>query len=134
MFIFPGLSYTRFEMAWITQSMPPQSKHALAQGIVFQIAIENTGAVASGKTVQLYLRATNVANAPRRQLIALTKIYVEPSQSVIVSLNTSEFANFCAFCVVDESGKPSIPSGTAYSISVGDGASDYFSAFNLTAA
>jgi hypothetical protein len=60
-------------------------------------------------------------------LVAVEKVFVNPGQSVTVSLNTRAYASSCAFCVVADDGSTSVPAGTAYNVSVGDGATDYFS-------
>jgi len=129
-----SLSYTTFALGWAgTQPAATQSTAALKQGLSFSVAVKNTGAVASGKTVQMYLSTPSVAGAPTRTLIALAKIHVGAGATTTVTLSTAEFANFCAFCLVDEAGKASIPPGTRYAVSIGDGAADFFAPVNITA-
>ena len=129
-----SLSYTTFAMAWA--NAPPlattQPAAVLKQGLSFKVVVKNTGAVASGKTVQMYLSTPGVAGAPTRTLIALAKVHTQAGSSTTVTLNTAEFSNFCAFCLVDEAGKASIPPGTRYTVSIGDGATDFFAPYNIT--
>jgi hypothetical protein len=99
----------------------------------FELLLTNTGSMLSSKTVQLYIKQTNVPDAPLRQLSALAKVAVEPGQTVKVVLNTAEYGGVCAFCVVAEDGTSSVPTGTKFAVSVGDGATDYLTATVITA-
>ena len=103
-------------------------------GLKVSVALTNTGSVDSAKTVQLYVRQTNVADAPLRQLAALAKVFVPKGQTVHVELDTAEYGGVCGLCVIAEDGTSSVPVGTKYSVSVGDGGEDYFAGFTVTAA
>ena len=112
-----------------------QQKAASLQndGLVFNLELTNTGTTDSAKTVQLYIRQTNVPDAPLRQLAALAKVFVAAGKTVSVSLDTAEYGGVCGFCVVAEDGTVSVPAGTEYTVSVGDGANDYFGGADITA-
>lgn len=49
----------------------------------------------------------------------------QAGETVAVSINTSEYAGICSFCVVAMDGKSSVPVGTEYRVSIGNGADDF---------
>ena len=131
-----GLSYTTWGYTWAAvpgQQQPAATLHGGGGGLQFTVELSNTGGTDSAKTVQLYIRQTNVADAPRRQLAALAKVFVPAGKTVSVPLNTSAYGNICSFCVVAEDGSSSVPVGTAYTVSIGDGNTDYFAGYTITA-
>ena len=90
-----GLSYTTWGYAWKHTPRTAQPAKALARqgqgaGLVFEVVVTNTGGVDAATTVQLYVRQTNVPDAPLRQLAGLAKVFVKAGESTDVTINTTE--------------------------------------------
>lgn len=64
---------------------------AAPAGLVFSLALSNTGSMDAAKTVQLYITQTNVPDAPNRQLAGLAKVFVKASATVITFTTPSNF-------------------------------------------
>lgn len=128
-----GLDYSRsWTLKWGSK-MPKKSVPAsqLLGGVEFEVSVSNGGSVAGSKVVQLYISTPELTNAPRRSLVAMAKVHAGAGGSASVVLNTAAVKGTCAFCVYDEQGKSSVPKGTRYDVSVGDGGGDYFPAFSV---
>eukprot|EP00040_Diaphanoeca_grandis_P005636 m.33801 g.33801 ORF g.33801 m.33801 type:complete len:925 (+) comp16874_c0_seq1:89-2863(+) len=130
-----GLSYTTFKLSWVTSSLPGANVAVakLMSGFDVSVNVVNTGTKDAAKVVQLYVARVGDADAPKRSLVSMVKVFVKAGASVTATLNTAPYKGFCAFCVVDNTGASSIPTGTKYTLSVGDGANDYFDGTNFTA-
>mmetsp|Transcript_4933 Transcript_4933/g.14906 ORF Transcript_4933/g.14906 Transcript_4933/m.14906 type:complete len:922 (+) Transcript_4933:43-2808(+) len=127
-----GLHYTTFSAKFTNLPSPQQTVEALQSGLTFVVDLTNTGKMPSGKVVQLYVRQLSARDAPLRSLAAINKVQVGAGETVKVELNTAAYANTCPFCVVSLDGTATIQKGTQWAISVGNGATDMFPAFNLT--
>lgn len=85
-----GLSYTSFE-----QGEAAADKEEIEAGgcVTVRTTVKNTGAMAGGQTVQVYVKALR-DNAPNAQLKGLKKVYLQPGeeQEVVISLADRAFA------------------------------------------
>lgn len=77
-----GLSYTSFEFVETTMN-----KDTISDGEVITVttSIKNTGNMASGQTVQVYVKALR-EGTPNAQLKGLKKVYVNPGEEVKVDI------------------------------------------------
>lgn len=89
-----GLSYTTFE----------QGKTAIDHGgisaggrVTVRTTVKNTGAMAGGQTVQVYVKALR-DNTPNAQLKGLQKVYLQPGEEAEVSVTLPD----TAFALYDE--------------------------------
>eukprot|EP00041_Stephanoeca_diplocostata_P002713 m.29340 g.29340 ORF g.29340 m.29340 type:complete len:940 (+) comp13702_c0_seq1:79-2898(+) len=130
-----GLTYTTWAYAWSKTPAATQPAAALRSGaLAFTVTLHNTGSVASARTVQLYVRAPETLDAPRRWLGAMDKVYVAAGQRVDVQLTVGTRGDgACSFCLVGTDGVARVSPGTVYAVSIGDGQNDYLTPFNLTA-
>lgn len=62
----------------------------------------------------------------------MDKVRVDAGGTVAVTLKTGAINGTCAFCVYDDAGKASIPAGTRYALSAGNGGGDFVTPFVLT--
>ena len=132
-----GLSFTSFKLAWGSASaMPPASLPAATlrnEGVTVAVSVTNTGSMRAKKIVELYLSTPALDGSPLRALVALEKVDLAPGAATTVTLSTNIVDSWCAFCVYDDAGAPSVPVGTAYTLDVGDGASAALSPITITA-
>lgn len=78
-----GLSYTSFGLSGVKLS----SEKITADGeIRVSAGIRNTGAVAGGETVQVYVQAPRGAQVPNFQLKGLKKVYLQPGEETEVEI------------------------------------------------
>merc|ERR1712061_158714 len=103
----------------------------LRAGIEIEVQVSNRGARSGKKVVQLYMQTPDIKDAPLRSLVAMAKVDVGSGGSVLVKLNTAAVDGTCAFCIYGKDGEASIPPNTKYTLSVGNGASDFFEAFEF---
>lgn len=127
-----GLDYTSWTMSW-GAGMPPKSVSAaeLLAGVSVEVEVTNSGGTAGAKVVQLYVHTPDIPDAPRRTLIAMGKVRLQAGHTAVVTLRTAAVNGTCAFCVYDDSGKGSVPRGTHYELSVGNGGGDAFPLFSI---
>ncbi|MCM1134635.1 MAG: glycoside hydrolase family 3 C-terminal domain-containing protein [Clostridium sp.] len=85
-----GLSYTSFELGGVTLSA---DKIAADGEIKVRAVIKNTGVMAGGQTVQVYVKAER-ENTPNPQLKGLKKVYLQPGEEreVEITLKGQAFA------------------------------------------
>ena len=123
--------------AW--KSTPSQSQKASvlaapsAGSLIFEVELTNSGKVDSAKTVQLYIKQLNVVDAPLRQLAGLAKVFVKAGETITVPIDIAEYAGICSFCVIQEDGSSSVPVGTQYVVTIGNGGEEYFAGAAITA-
>lgn len=81
-----------------------------------QLQVHNSGGMAGSQTVLLFNKPPRLHNAPKEQLVAFEKIFLEPGQrsSVVFSLDVCKDLS-----VADEKGNWRVPLGS-HSLSVGD--------------
>ncbi|XP_074576683.1 beta-xylosidase/alpha-L-arabinofuranosidase 1-like [Curcuma longa] len=81
-----------------------------------QLQVHNSGGMAGSHTVLLFNKPPRLHNAPKEQLVAFEKIFLEPGQrsSVVFSLDVCKDLS-----VADEKGNWRVPLGS-HSLSVGD--------------
>lgn len=92
-----GLSYTSFELGKTyldTDRIEPDGK------ITVHTSIKNTGTMAGGQTVQVYVKALR-EGTPNAQLKALKKVYLEPGEEKSVDVTLTDRA----FGLYDENGE-----------------------------
>jgi len=102
-----GLSYTTFEYG-----------DAKVKGNKVKVSVKNTGSVAGGEVVQLYVASKESAvDRPRKELKAFKKVFLNPGQSTTVefALDDDAFSYFdaAAHKWVAEKGKYDILIGSA---------------------
>ncbi|CAG8949374.1 hypothetical protein HYFRA_00005001 [Hymenoscyphus fraxineus] len=125
--LFPfghGLSYTTFTLsnARLFGAITPSS----SEGITISLFVSNTGSVAGSETIQAYIPHKGTPHSPstsfastsgtQDKLIAFTKIFLEPEERRLVTLNFDRDA--IAVCDL-ESGKWRVKEGT-YEILLGN--------------
>ena len=136
-----GLSYTRFELAWVDGAPRPTRDAPLrlrtddarvaatsaADGLALRVRVANAGPVAGARVVQLYVAPSGVGGVadvdlPRRRLIALGKVHVAPGEAAELALSTADGAPaFMSFATYNgTNGTRAIRPGS-YVLSVGDG-------------
>ena len=138
-----GLSYTRFELAWVDGAPRPPTRDAplrlrtddprvaatrAADGLALRVRVVNAGAVAGARAVQLYVAPSGVGGVadvdlPRRRLIALGKVRVAPGEAAELALSTADGAPaFMSFATYNgTNGTRAIRPGS-YVLSIGDAA------------
>ena len=79
------------ELGSIEPATRTRAASAAPAGLVFSLALSNTGSMDAAKTVQLYITQTNVPDAPNRQLAGLAKVFVKASATVITFTAPSTF-------------------------------------------
>ncbi|KAJ7274830.1 glycoside hydrolase family 3 protein [Mycena rebaudengoi] len=81
-----GLSYTTFTR----ENFNSKGRHTFSKGgtIAFEVAIKNTGSMAGSYVAQVYLlrRVSTVVRAVK-QLVAFSRVYLEPKETQIVSMS-----------------------------------------------
>jgi beta-glucosidase-like glycosyl hydrolase len=90
-----GLSYTTFTFEWST--LPPQSAPITAAGaITASVKVTNTGAVAGGAPVLAFSSLRSASDGadpspytPLRQMYGISKVFLQPGQSKVVSFSTA---------------------------------------------
>ena len=105
-----GLSYTRFELGE-AKALPENIE---AGGCVqLDVSIQNTGAMAGGQTVQVYVKALR-EGTPNPQLKGLKKVFLKPGEETRVTI----FLPDTAFALYDEEGRRMLEAGE-YAVFVG---------------
>ena len=98
-----GLSYTSFrqgETSIDTERIVPGGK------VVVKTRIQNTGKMAGGQTVQVYVKALR-EGTPNAQLKGLKKIFLQPGEETEVEIELPD----TAFSLYDENGKRMLEPG-----------------------
>ena len=98
-----GLSYTSFaqkETALDTQSIEEGGT------VTVTVAVQNTGAMAGGQTLQVYVKALR-ENTPNAQLKGLQKVYLQPGEEKTVRIALPE----TAFGLYNEEGECMLEAG-----------------------
>lgn len=105
-----GLSYTKFAL-----KAELDSREIAAGGsITVKAELTNTGAMAGAESVQVYVKAKNIPDAPNYQLKGLKKLFLEPGGTKEVSI----VLNDRAFGLFTEEGEKVIAAGE-YEVYVG---------------
>ena len=91
-----GLSYTRFEVGEVKVS----KDKADAEGLRVSAEITNTGDVAGGETLQVYVKAEK-DGAPNAQLKGFRKVYLKPGEARHIEIDLPG----SAFMLADENGE-----------------------------
>ncbi len=107
-----GLSYTTFD-----QELISKSSDTICEGgeITYKVKVTNTGKMAGGCTVQAYVKALDVADAPNCSLKGLKKVFLQPNESVVVDIVLGEDA----FALFNKDGVSILNKGK-YMVSLGD--------------
>ena len=106
-----GLSYTDFAVQDVTLSSAEIVKGG---SITVKATVANNGNYDGAETVQVYVRAKNIADAPNFQLKGLKKVTVPAGKSVAVELTLTD----AAFCLYDENANFMLNAGD-YEVFVG---------------
>lgn len=115
-----GLSYTEFTVGNVTLSAKEIAKDG---SITITADVTNSGSYDGAETVQVYVKAKNVANAPKFQLKGLKKVKVVAGKSETVEIVLKD----TAFALYDEDGKRMLNEGE-YEVFVGTSQPDVRSA------
>ncbi len=102
-----GLSYTRFSLENVTASDSVLTE----RGLDIRTVLTNTGAMAGGETVQVYVEAVpevSLTHVPNHQLKGLTKVQLQPSERKAVCIHLPE----SAFGLYDEEGRLALHRGS----------------------
>ncbi len=104
-----GLSYTDFRFGPVRASCGEVTE----AGADLTVTVTNTGAMAGGETVQVYVKAER-PGTPNAQLKAFAKVFLQPGEEQQVTLHLDQ----SAFALCDENGAAVVEPGT-YSVYVG---------------
>lgn len=105
-----GLSYTRFELG---EAKALQENIEAGGCVQLDVSIQNTGAMAGGQTVQVYVKALR-EGTPNPQLKGLKKVFLKPGEETRVTI----FLPDTAFALYDEEGRRMLEAGE-YAVFVG---------------
>ena len=105
-----GLSYTRFELG---EAKALQENIEAGGCVQLDVSIQNTGAMAGGQTVQVYVKALR-EGTPNPQLKGLKKVFLKPGEETRVTI----FLPDTAFALYDEEGRRMLKAGE-YAVFVG---------------
>ena len=105
-----GLSYTRFELG---EAKALQENIEAGGCVQLDVPIQNTGAMAGGQTVQVYVKALR-EGTPNPQLKGLKKVFLKPGEETRVTI----FLPDTAFALYDEEGRRMLEAGE-YAVFVG---------------
>ena len=105
-----GLSYTRFELG---EAKALQENIEAGGCVQLDVSIQNTGAMAGGQTVQVYVKALR-EGTPNPQLKGLKKVFLKPGEETRVTI----FLLDTAFALYDEEGRRMLEAGE-YAVFVG---------------
>ena len=105
-----GLSYTRFELG---EAKALQENIEAGGCVQLDVSIQNTGAMAGGQTVQVYVKALR-EGTPNPQLKGLKKVFLKPGEENRVTI----FLPDTAFALYDEEGRRMLEAGE-YAVFVG---------------
>ena len=105
-----GLSYTRFELG---EAKALQENIEAGGCVQLDVSIQNTGAMAGGQTVQVYVKALR-EGTPNPQLTGLKKVFLKPGEETRVTI----FLPDTAFALYDEEGRRMLEAGE-YAVFVG---------------
>lgn len=105
-----GLSYTDFEQGETTAD---GEEIAAGGKVTVCTTVKNTGAMAGGQTVQVYVKALR-ENTPNAQLKGLKKVYLQPGEEAEVSIELQDRA----FALYDEEADLMLEKGE-YAVYVG---------------
>lgn len=111
-----GISYNDYTLSDVKLSTDFLKE---GQDIVCSLKIKNNGTLPGAETVQIYIKAPKVPNAPKYQLKALKKVHLQPGEEREVSL----CLGYEKFGLYDETGKFDVRDGE-YTIYVGTGQPD----------
>ncbi|MBQ3028593.1 MAG: glycoside hydrolase family 3 C-terminal domain-containing protein, partial [Lachnospiraceae bacterium] len=106
-----GLGYTEFSLKDVALSAKEVAK---GEELTVTAVLENKGDFAGAETIQVYVKAKNVKNAPHYQLKGLKKVRVAANESVQVELVLKD----TAFALYDEDAKLMLNEGE-YQVFVG---------------
>ena len=98
-----GLSYTSFE---VTGVKADSAQIAAGGQIRLDVTLKNTGAMAGGESVQVYVKALR-DNTPNAQLKGLKKVFLNPGEEKTVHITLKD----AAFALYDEDGKLQLEAG-----------------------
>ena len=126
-----GLSFARFSMAFSSTKLPPATTAALVPapeaghtpGLAVALTVTNTGAVAGAKAVLFFVSRVGDAAAPKKTLVSVQKVHLEPGASATLHVTSDAGAElgYCAFCTVATDGSSKTLAAGEFEISVGDG-------------
>ena len=105
-----GLSYTRFELG---EAKALQENIEAGGCVQLDVSIQNTGAMAGGQTVQVYVKALR-EGTPNPQLKGLKKVFLKPGEETRVTIVLPD----TAFALYDEEGRRMLKAGE-YAVFVG---------------
>ena len=105
-----GLSYTRFELG---EAKALQENIEAGGCVQLDVSIQNTGAMAGGQTVQVYVKALR-EGTPNPQLKGLKKVFLKPGEETRVTIVLPD----TAFALYDEEGRRMLEAGE-YAVFVG---------------
>ena len=105
-----GLSYTRFELG---EAKALQENIEAGGCVQLDVSIQNTGAMAGGQTVQVYVKALR-EGTPNPQLKGLKKVFLKPEEETRVTIVLPD----TAFALYDEEGRRMLKAGE-YAVFVG---------------
>ena len=105
-----GLSYTRFELG---EANALQENIEAGGCVQLDVSIQNTGAMAGGQTVQVYVKALR-EGTPNPQLKGLKKVFLKPGEETRVTIVLPD----TAFALYDEEGRRMLKAGE-YAVFVG---------------
>jgi beta-glucosidase len=108
-----GLSFTKFAYA---NARADREQIAANEEVNVSVDVKNTGAIAGGEVVQLYVTHPGVSGAPIRALAGFTRIHLAPGEqrTVTIPLRDRQLS------IVDENGKRRILTGLI-EVSIGGG-------------
>lgn len=116
-----GLSYTDFKVSNITLSAKEIAKGG---SITVKATLANCGTYDGAETLQIYVKAKNVADAPNFQLKGLKKVRVAKGESKTVEIELKD----AAFALYDKAAKHMLNAGE-YEVFVGTSQPDGRSVF-----
>ncbi len=115
-----GLSYNDYR---ITDASMENEKLTEGEKITLDVSIMNQGSMPGAETIQIYIKAPEVLNAPKYQLKGLKKINLQPGEVRQVQI----MLPYEAFGLYDENGEFAVRSGE-YTIFIGTSQPDERSA------
>lgn len=112
-----GLSYNEYEFGKAKLSTDKLNEN---QSVTVTVDVTNRGSFYGAETVQVYVKAPAVANAPKYQLKGLKKVFLEPGETKTVEIELP----YRAFGLYDENADFAVRSGE-YTVYVGAGQPDH---------
>ncbi len=115
-----GLSYNNYEVSNVSLVQNKDSaSFDISEGVKIKATVSNCGSFTGAETLQVYIKAPGVENAPKYQLKGLKKLTLAPAESREVEI---ELKN-SAFGLYDTNGEFAVRPGE-YTIYVGQGQPD----------